>query len=125
MHKVHLTQPGFIWSDFEPFTKNKERTQNLKETVGLRYIYQNKLDIARFQHDIAMEILKIYLREWLLIKCYVTNHLILLKTQNMMNINVNLFQWFINFLFRTLLVLILQVVLLRVQINLLSKVKLC
>ena len=53
MNKMHLGQPGFIWSDCGPFTKNKKRTQKLKETVDLRYIYQNKLDKACFQHDIA------------------------------------------------------------------------
>ena len=34
-----------------------------------------------------MEILRIYLEEWLLIKYYVIKHLILRKTQNMMDIN--------------------------------------
>ena len=27
MHKMHLRQPGFIWSDCGLFAKNKERTQ--------------------------------------------------------------------------------------------------
>ena len=38
---------------FVPFTKNKERIQTLKETGDSRYIYQNKLGKACFQHDMA------------------------------------------------------------------------
>ena len=53
MHKMHLRQPGFIWSDCGLFAKNKEKAQKLKETIDLQYIYQNKLDKACFQHDIA------------------------------------------------------------------------
>ena len=33
--------------------KNKERIQTFKETGGSRYIYQNKLDKACFQRDMA------------------------------------------------------------------------
>ena len=39
-----------------------------------------------------MEILKVYIEEQLLIKYYVIKHLILLKIQNMMDINVDLLQ---------------------------------
>ena len=41
MPEMHLTQPGFTYSVFDLFTKNKERTQKLKETGDSRYIYQN------------------------------------------------------------------------------------
>ena len=51
-----------------------------------------------------MEILKIQIEEQLLIRYYVKKHLILLKIQNMMNINVNFLHWFINFLIKELLV---------------------
>ena len=47
-------------------------------------------------------------------------HLILLKLQNMMDINVDLLQWFINVLIKKL-----QVVPLCLQINLLLKMKIC
>ena len=33
--------------------KNKERIQKFKETGDSRYIYQNELDKACFQHDMA------------------------------------------------------------------------
>ena len=57
--------------------------KRFKGTGDSRYIYQNELDKACFQH------------EQLLIK-----HLILLKIQNMMDINVDLLQWFINLLIK-------------------------
>ena len=50
MPKIYLT---FTHSLCLPFTKNKERTQKLKKTGDLRYIYQNELDKACFQHDMA------------------------------------------------------------------------
>ena len=53
--KMHLRQPGFIYSACGPFTKNKERIQKFKETGDSRYIYQNELDEACFEHDIIYE----------------------------------------------------------------------
>ena len=53
MPEMHLRQPGFTYSDCGPFTKNEERIQKFKETVDARYIYQNELDKACFQHDMA------------------------------------------------------------------------
>ena len=38
-----------------PFTENKERIKKFKETGDSRYIYQNELDKACFQHDMAYE----------------------------------------------------------------------
>ena len=53
MPEIHLRQPGFTYSACGPFTKNKEGIQKFKQTVDLRYIYQNKLDKASFQHDMV------------------------------------------------------------------------
>ena len=53
MPEMHLRQPGFTYITCRPFTKNKERIQKLKETGDSRYIYQNELDKACFQHDMA------------------------------------------------------------------------
>ena len=50
---MHLRQPGLTLSAYGPFTKNKEKIQKFKETGDSRYIYQNKLDKACFQHDMA------------------------------------------------------------------------
>ena len=36
-----------------PFTKNKVRIKNFKETRESRYMYQNELDKASFPHDMA------------------------------------------------------------------------
>ena len=51
MWDMHLRQPGFMYSVCGPFTKNKERMKNFKETGDSRYTYQNELDKACFQHD--------------------------------------------------------------------------
>ena len=51
--EIHLRQPGFEYSACGPFTKNKERIQKFEETGDSRYIYQNKLDKACFQHVMA------------------------------------------------------------------------
>ena len=32
MFEMHLRQPGFTYSAFGPFSKNKEKMQNFKET---------------------------------------------------------------------------------------------
>ena len=48
MPEMHLRQHGFTYSACWPFTKNKERIQEFKETGNLRYICQNELDKACF-----------------------------------------------------------------------------
>ena len=53
MPEMHLRQPGFTYTACEPFIKNKEQIKNFKETGYSRYVYQNKLDKACFQHDMA------------------------------------------------------------------------
>ena len=50
---MHLMQPGFTYTAYGPFTKNKERIQIFEEIGNLRYIYLNELDKAWFQHDTA------------------------------------------------------------------------
>ena len=51
--QMHLRLPGFTYNACETFTKNIERIQRFKETGDSRYIYQNELAKAYFQHDIA------------------------------------------------------------------------
>ena len=62
MSEMHLRKPGFTYRACGPFTKNKERIQNFKETGDLRYIQdifkidprdQSELDKVRFQRDMA------------------------------------------------------------------------
>ena len=45
--------PGFTYRICGPFTRNKRRTQEFKEIEDSRYIYQNELGKACFQHDIV------------------------------------------------------------------------
>ena len=53
MPEMHLRQPGFTCCACGPLTNNKEKIQKFKETGYLRYIYQNELDKACSQHDMA------------------------------------------------------------------------
>ena len=46
---MYLRQPGFIYSACGPFTKNRKNAK----TGDSRYIYQNELDKACFQHNMA------------------------------------------------------------------------
>ena len=100
---MHIRHSRFTYSVFGLFTKFKEGIQ--KGKGDLRYIYQHELDKACFQWRFLMEILKIYQKEQLPISCYVIKHLILLKIQNMLDVSVDLQQWFINFLTKRVLVL--------------------
>ena len=53
MPEMHLSYPGLTYSACGLFTKDKERTQKFRDTGDWRYIYQNKLDKACFQHDMS------------------------------------------------------------------------
>ena len=87
-HLMHLRY--FTYSACGPFTKNNDGRQKFKETGYSRYIYQKELDKVCFQHDMVDG-------EQPLIKHYVIKHLVLLKLKNMMDINVDLPQWSIDF----------------------------
>ena len=50
---MHLKHPGFTYSVYGPFTKNQERIQRFKQREDSRYIHQNELDKACFQHDMT------------------------------------------------------------------------
>ena len=53
MPEMHLKQPRFTYSASGPFTKNKKRIQNFKETKDIKYIYRNEPNKACFQYDMA------------------------------------------------------------------------
>ena len=60
MPEMNLRQAGFLYSACGSFTKNRERIQKIKKPGDSRCIYQNELNKACFQHDVAyMENLKI------------------------------------------------------------------
>ena len=96
--EMYLRHPGFKYSTSGPFTKNKDGIQKFKETGDSRYIYQNELEKAYFQHDIAYGDFKDLPRRAASNKVLRIKHLMLLKLQNMMDIKEVLLQWFINFL---------------------------
>ena len=52
MSEIHLRHPGFTYSAYGPFTKNKERIQT-------RHIYQNEPDKSCFQYTWLMENLNV------------------------------------------------------------------
>ena len=88
--------------------KNKERIQTFKETGDSRYIYQNELDKACFQHDMVYGGFKDLARRTASDKILCNKHLILLKIQNMMDINADLLQWCVDFLIKKLLIVVLK-----------------
>ena len=51
--QMHLRQPGFTYSPCGPFPKNKERIKKFRGTGDSRYICQNELEKACFQHGMA------------------------------------------------------------------------
>ena len=53
MPDMHLQQPLFTYIAWGPFVNNKEMIQNFMQTRDTRYNYQNELDKACFQHDMA------------------------------------------------------------------------
>ena len=95
MPEMHLRQLGFTYSACGPFRKNKERIQKFKETGDSRCIYQNKLHKACFQNGMTYGSFKDLTRRTAFDK-------VLLKIENMIDINVGLLQWFINFLIKNI-----------------------
>ena len=101
MLEMHLRQPGFTYSASGPFPKNKERIKKFKEKGDSRYIYQNALDKACFQH-MTYGNFKDLTRKTAADKVLCDKALLLLKIQNMTDINMDLLQWFIHFLIRNI-----------------------
>ena len=68
---MQLKQPGFMYSAYEPFIKNKERIQKFKKAgVHDIFIKTNYINLA-FKMTWLMEISRNYLKEQLLVKYYV------------------------------------------------------
>ena len=95
MSKMHLSQPEFNDSACCLFTKNKERFQKSKEMEDSRYIYQNRLAKACFQHDLAYWDFRDFPKRTAADKVLRDKHLILLKILDMMEIEEVYLQWFI------------------------------
>ena len=100
--EMHLRQSGFTYSACGPFTKNKQRIQKLKETGDSRYIYQNELDKACFQHDMTYGDFKDLIGRAASITNCSMKRLVLLKIQTMIDIKEVLLQWSTNVLIKKL-----------------------
>ena len=48
MPEMCLKQPGFTYSAYGPFVKNKERIEKFMQTGNTDFIYKNELDKACF-----------------------------------------------------------------------------
>ena len=48
MPEMHLKQPGFTYSAWGPFTKNKERIDKFMQTGNTNFIYRNELVLYKF-----------------------------------------------------------------------------
>ena len=94
---MHPKQPVFTYSACGSFTKTKERIQKFKET---KYIYQNELDKACFQHDMAFADFKELARRTASDNVLRDKALILLKTENVMDMKEELFLQFSNSLIK-------------------------
>ena len=86
MSEIHLRQSGLTYSAYGPFTKHKEGIHKFKETEDLRYIYQNELDKACFQHEMADGDFKDLTRRIASIKYCMIKHLIFLRILSMTDI---------------------------------------
>ena len=53
MPDLSLDKSGFTYRACGSFTKNKEKIQKFKEEGDSRYIFQNEVDKASFQHHMA------------------------------------------------------------------------
>ena len=104
MPEIQLRQPGFSFSVCRLFSKNKEPIQKFKETVGSNHIYQNKLDKVCFQYDMVYEDFKYLPKRTIADKISHDKAFRLLKIQRMMDVKMDLVQWFINFSIKILLI---------------------
>ena len=75
MPEMHLKQPGFTYSAYGPFTKNKQRIEKFMQTGNTDFIYKNELDKACFQHDMVYGKSKDYYKEHNQIKFWEIKHL--------------------------------------------------
>ena len=85
MPEMRLRQPELTYNASVQLSKNKERTQSLKETGALRYIYQNEYDKACFQIKMAYGDSNDFPRKAASDKVLRVKHLILPKIQNMLS----------------------------------------
>ena len=89
--------------------KTKKELKKFKETGDARYIYQNELNRACFQHEMVIYgDFQDLTRRTASDKILREKAFNVVKIQNMMDINADLLQWSINFLIKKLLVVVLK-----------------
>ena len=88
--------------------KKQRRIQKFKETGDSRYIFQNELDKACIQHDMAYGDFKDLTRKTASDKILRDKAFNIAKILNITNIKEILLQWFIIFLKKKLLVMVLK-----------------
>ena len=109
MPEMNLKQPGFTYSAFGPFTKNKERIQKFKQTGDTNYTYKNELDKACFQHDMPYGVFKDLKRRTFSDKVLRNKAFDIAKILNMMGIKEDLLLWFTDILVKSLKVVVLLI----------------
>ena len=109
MPEMHLKLPGFTYSAFGPFTKNKERIQKFKQTGDTNYTYKNELDKACFQHDMPYGVFKDLKRRTFSDKVLRNKAFDIAKILNMMGIKEDLLLWFTDILVKSLKVVVLLI----------------
>ena len=107
MNEMHLKQPCFTDSAYGPFTKNKKRIQNFKETGETKYINRNELDKASFKHDTAYGDFKDLSRKTASDKVLKDKAFNIAKDTKYDGHAKVLLQWFINILIKRLQLVIL------------------
>ena len=107
--EMHLRQHGYTYSACGSFTKAKERIQKFKEAGDSRCIYQNELDKACFQHDMAYGDFKDLTRRTASDKIFRDKAFNIAKNPKYVGINAELLQWFIIFFIKNLLVVVSKI----------------
>ena len=100
MSELYLGLLKLTYSVCRPFTKTKENNKKINKTGDSRKIYQNKLDKTCFQHGMTYGDFKDLLRGTTFDKALCQKVSIMLKTPEVMDINLELLQWFLNLLIK-------------------------
>ena len=73
MPEMHLRQPRFTYSFYEPLQKKQNKITKIQRNRRFRYMYRNELDKVCFQHDMTYGDFKDLPREWRLAKHYISH----------------------------------------------------
>ena len=108
MSELYLRLLKLTYSAVRPFTKNRENNKKINEAGDSRKIYQNKLDKTCFQDRMTDGDFKDLLRGTAFDKVLYQKVSIMLKTPEVMDINLELLQWFLNLLIKKFEVVVLK-----------------